>query len=808
MSSNLPRVTQKIFAENAGENIGQFGSALSGTANRTGDIETIQALPAWGKGWAGAVISERDYPPLEEMTGVQKVASQQIAYLLQKGIPEWDEGTTYFANTSFCQVNGVVYQSLTDNNTGNNPTTDTTNWRTWKPLEGTYANIDLSNLSENGNAHFANPDLSNLSDIGLDKINQSKALETGNVSSDKDVYADVLKYAHSTFDKSKFEIVGNPVITDDGIASGFQPHNATRITLNDTFNFANKNFNFTFGGKLNGLPDQDLSANAPLLDIRDSVNNKWILVFQLKNGDIQMSNSHHGGTSIYSQAITPDDLNGDFKADLIVNNENIILNFYQNGNKKTIQCAYPNKLENTKIRFAYGLENAFPGSYDLKKCSLTISGIPVFSGSVTSIDTIKPDDYTVVGTPTISADGIASGFSTSNYLTSQMPNLGNNFEIITPIVNFTNVEGNQCILEVDELFLGISKGYPVLWRYKANKNDYSVYTGKQALTPNISYIFKVTETFDGANYNTTLFSSTDNGFSWQKEGNWLNPNPAYFNNGLLYIGRRSDPTYSFVLNGNADLNTGKVFINGNLIYQPCLKIPYTLSKTGSKIVDAAYRDRIQDMYEQYGYAPYYTIDEGNQDFTLPMGELYGFYEKYKNSINQLSDQRFQELLDLVYPIGRPVPEVNNYLAANEVWLEGAIVNIADYPLLYQKYGTKYGGDGVTTFGLIDARNKALFWGSPDGSVKYIGPGLPNIRGAFTFTGDSVARPINGAAREAFYLVQNTERSPILENTGDNDLLKILEFAFNASQYNPIYQDALSGFVIPNSFQVRFKTRYK
>lgn len=214
------------------------------------------------------------------------------------------------------------------------------------------------------------------------------------------------------------------------------------------------------------------------------------------------------------------------------------------------------------------------------------------------------------------------------------------------------------------------------------------------------------------------------------------------------------------------------------------------------------------MYEQYGYAPYYTIDEENQDFTLPMGELYGFYEKYKNSINQLSDQRFQELLDLVYPIGRPVPEVNNYLAANEVWLEGAIVNIADYPLLYQKYGTKYGGDGVTTFGLIDARNKALFWGSPDGSVKYIGPGLPNIRGAFTFTGDSIARPINGAAREAFYLVQNTEHSPTLENTGDNDILKVLEFAFNASQYNPIYQDSLSGFVVPNSFQVRFKTRYK
>ena len=131
MSSNLPRVTHKIFGENAGNNIGQFGSALAGQGNPTGDISQIQALPAWGQGWAGAVISERDYPTLEEMTGVQKVASQQIGYLFQKGIAEWDAGTTYYTNC-FCQVNGVIYKSLTDNNLGNNPTTDETNWT---PLE-------------------------------------------------------------------------------------------------------------------------------------------------------------------------------------------------------------------------------------------------------------------------------------------------------------------------------------------------------------------------------------------------------------------------------------------------------------------------------------------------------------------------------------------------------------------------------------------------------------------------------------------------------------------------------------------------
>ena len=152
---NLERVTAKIFAENAPEGmIGQFGSALTGAKVPTGDVSVIQNLPAYTNGWSSAVISNRNYPTLPETNGAMKVATYQTAYLMQKGIPEWDIQTTYYANTSFCQVNGVIYQSLTDNNIGNNPATDTTNWQRWNPAEANYANIDLSNLSEEGEAKF------------------------------------------------------------------------------------------------------------------------------------------------------------------------------------------------------------------------------------------------------------------------------------------------------------------------------------------------------------------------------------------------------------------------------------------------------------------------------------------------------------------------------------------------------------------------------------------------------------------------------------------------------------------------------
>lgn len=131
------RITGKLFGGNAnpaddatsqGPEIGQFGSALAATYVGTSDIATIQALPAWQQGFIGAVTPTNQYPPLPEMTGFGKVLSYQQNYLLQQGLAEWDSGTTYYRN-NFCSLDGNVYISNTNENTGNNPTADRVNWR-------------------------------------------------------------------------------------------------------------------------------------------------------------------------------------------------------------------------------------------------------------------------------------------------------------------------------------------------------------------------------------------------------------------------------------------------------------------------------------------------------------------------------------------------------------------------------------------------------------------------------------------------------------------------------------------------------
>lgn len=126
------RFTPKLFGETAlatgaDPQISQFGSALAGTFLGTTDPNTIQNLTAWSSGFIGAVTPSEQFPALPEMTGALKVLSYLINTNLQQGVAEWDSGTDYYTN-NFCSRNGRVYFSNTDNNQGNDPLTDTTNW--------------------------------------------------------------------------------------------------------------------------------------------------------------------------------------------------------------------------------------------------------------------------------------------------------------------------------------------------------------------------------------------------------------------------------------------------------------------------------------------------------------------------------------------------------------------------------------------------------------------------------------------------------------------------------------------------------
>ena len=265
--------------------------------------------------------------------------------------------------------------------------------------------------------------------------------------------------------------------------------------------------------------------------------------------------------------------------------------------------------------------------------------------TVTGIDVAKADDYEVVGNPVITDDGIASGFSANDYLeTNHTIDFSKTFIIEEQFMTGDSITDESAVIRTSsqqlstggrtEIRLKSDGSFRIILRLY-DDTSLEVVTDTGYITTNTNY--KIRFTWDGSYY--TLELSTNNSTFIQVKR--IQSDKQLYATSGFQLGTQGIFTYY----GSIDLNSFKIYVDGNLVYQPCLKIPYTLSKTGSKIVDVAYRDRVQDMYEQTGVAPYYTIDETNQNFTLPMGEIYGMIESVRSSKLDIPSRYIVEISD-------------------------------------------------------------------------------------------------------------------------------------------------------------------
>lgn len=125
--AKLNRVTQKLFGSTAGvDEISVFGSLAASDPAYTTDPAVIQSLSNFLEGWEAALVGFNS-PGVEDLNAIDYLWSYQLCYLFQAGIAEYDSGTTYYEN-SFCQVSGVIYQSLIDSNIGNTPASSPSDW--------------------------------------------------------------------------------------------------------------------------------------------------------------------------------------------------------------------------------------------------------------------------------------------------------------------------------------------------------------------------------------------------------------------------------------------------------------------------------------------------------------------------------------------------------------------------------------------------------------------------------------------------------------------------------------------------------
>ena len=429
---------------------------------------------------------------------------------------------------------------------------------------------------------------------------------------DEEGYGRVKELKESKFDLSKFTVVGSPTITDDGIASGFSDSNNIRITSA----FDGEVFQYEFTAKIGSITEEvtqglcqgldDSGTYSSNLLIADT-NKLWLVAYTEDSiytnvGSYLVSeNTEYSIKAIYSKT----------KVEYYINNTLIA--------SKTGNFKVPTSM----ILGKAGIRT-FQGSIDLKSFSITVDGKEVFSGNPTALDTIKANNYTVTGSPTITDDGMFKANVAGDYIqktdfTNEIKKelrCDGRFYYSTKTSNTGNV-------------ISLANGSLISWNINSN-GLITLSDGTNTSTVQIEIPLKDGDIFDTeVIYNASTITLN----VCLNEG--VNYTTSIASQGLTTFNSWRLSTSDNYWGGTIDLNTIHVYIDVNLVYQPCLKIPYTKAKTGSKIVDAAYKLRVEDCYNQHGAGNYYLFSSATEQFALPMPDIYGLIENLKLDITAI-----------------------------------------------------------------------------------------------------------------------------------------------------------------------------
>lgn len=245
--------------------------------------------------------------------------------------------------------------------------------------------------------------------------------------------------------------------------------------------------------------------------------------------------------------------------------------------------------------------------------------------------------FTVVGNPVISEDGIASGFSSGNYLA-----INNVIDWTSPFKIFFKFKTSTLPNVEQSVFSKYTQNSKLFYFYIHKDGEFVSYDGAGRFylsttypTANTTY-YGVWE-YDGTKQFIKLGTTEENlttiidNMGVPENTSLSGLNIGIFSNGTInnFLGSIDLKYFSITVDGTEVFNGLKDLTQYDTYTLPSsevITIPYIPSVDGVKIVDVAYKPLVDQLYTETGVGNYIIIDETNKTFRLPLPDIYSQIE--------------------------------------------------------------------------------------------------------------------------------------------------------------------------------------
>ena len=215
------------------------------------------------------------------------------------------------------------------------------------------------------------------------------------------------------WDKEQFEVVGNPVISDSGVASGFS---ASNYVTKENVIISNNNWEFILRFTTN-----DASKNQGILSFSSGYTVGAIInpdgnSFYVSLGQGSSFNIGEFGFAVSKNKTYTIKIGYDGQKYFIselVNNEFVLRA------SKVSTLLIPTNLGTLRLGLHRGGGSFLNGSIDLKQFKIYTDNNLVFDGGAETY-VYDPSKFTVVGSPTITEGGVVSEFNSENYIHTKL----------------------------------------------------------------------------------------------------------------------------------------------------------------------------------------------------------------------------------------------------------------------------------------------------------------------------------------------------------------------------------------------------